>query len=263
MVNLRGSDLLWPSPARVVFPGNRNYRIEVGSKAEMILLVSLVSFNLVIFPVSNIGLRAGLQHLLGNFDMAYDTFIQGAGRHWYTLDMEATDNLTLQSVRCDCPIVGVWRRGLIVLEGDELRAVGASETAHNLYPISAKLIKGEPLQVISQRVDMRGRNLRWLLDQVDTRRTYYISGEVRVGSRMDRPVVDLQLYKPASFSGQVLQLHYARAQDLGRYMTMVGAEGELFVQYWMREGDPPLEVDIEEPANEDQIPPELRRFLNP
>ena len=84
-----------------------------------------------------------------------------------------------------------------------------------------------------------------------------------MGTRLDNPVVDLQLYNPASFSGQVLQLHYARAQDLGRYMTMVGAEGELFVQYWMRPGDPPLEVDIEELAEEDQIPPELRRFLNP
>jgi inner membrane protein len=37
MLNLRGADLLWPSPVRVVFPGNPSYRMEAGSKAEMVL----------------------------------------------------------------------------------------------------------------------------------------------------------------------------------------------------------------------------------
>ncbi len=37
MVNLRGIDLFWPSPLQVVTPGNRNWRLEVGSKGEMVL----------------------------------------------------------------------------------------------------------------------------------------------------------------------------------------------------------------------------------
>ncbi len=31
MLNVRGADLFWPSPVRVVAPGNRNWRLEVGS----------------------------------------------------------------------------------------------------------------------------------------------------------------------------------------------------------------------------------------
>ena len=42
MLNLRGVDLFWPSPIRVVTPGNRNWRLEVGSKGEMILLSALL-----------------------------------------------------------------------------------------------------------------------------------------------------------------------------------------------------------------------------
>jgi inner membrane protein len=38
MLNIRGADLFWPSPVRLVMPGNRNWCMEVGSKAEMVLL---------------------------------------------------------------------------------------------------------------------------------------------------------------------------------------------------------------------------------
>jgi hypothetical protein len=37
MLNVRGVDLFWPSPVRVVMPGRIGYRMEVGSKAEMVL----------------------------------------------------------------------------------------------------------------------------------------------------------------------------------------------------------------------------------
>jgi len=261
MLNLRGADLLWPSPVRVVFPGNPAYRMEAGSKAEMVLLISLMLFSLLLYPVSGMGFRTGLQHLLGNFEMAHDTFIKNTGKHWYTLKLKATDNLSLKQVQCDCPVVGVWRKGLIVLEGDELRAVGESETAHNLYPTHAELIEGVPLQVISHRVDMRGRTLRWLLGRIDTSRMHYISGELRMGSRLDNPVEDLQLYRPARFTGQVLRLHYARAQDLERYLGMLAAEGELFVQFWLKAGDDPLELVIEEQGDVEVIPEELRQYL--
>lgn len=115
MLNIRGADLLWPSPIRVVMPGNRNWRIEVGSKAEMVLLTCLVVACLALYPVSSLGFRGGLQHLLGNFDMAHDSFIKKAGTRWYTLDLQATDNLTLEHVTCQCPVLGVWQSGLIVL----------------------------------------------------------------------------------------------------------------------------------------------------
>ena len=34
MLNIRGVDLFWPAAVRLVTPGNRNWRLEVGSKGE-------------------------------------------------------------------------------------------------------------------------------------------------------------------------------------------------------------------------------------
>lgn len=50
MLNLRGADLLWPSPIRVVMPGNRKYRMAVGSQAEMVLMTALLAACLASLP---------------------------------------------------------------------------------------------------------------------------------------------------------------------------------------------------------------------
>lgn len=62
--------------------------------------------------------------------------------------------------------------GLIVLHDGKPRAVGESQGHHNLYPTSARLIEGEPLEVVSYKVDMRGKHLAWLLERIDRTRTY-------------------------------------------------------------------------------------------
>jgi inner membrane protein len=155
----------------------------------------------------------------------------------------------------------VWRNGLIVIKGDELRAVGLNQEAHNLFPTHAELIEGEPLRVVSHRVDMRGRSLRWLLARLDTTRTYFISGELRVGSRRDPPVDGIDLYRPARFSGKVLRLQYARARELEPYLGMMAAEGELYVQMWLRPGDEAVELILGDERDLDLIPEGLREYL--
>jgi inner membrane protein len=186
------------------------FATESDSKAEMVLMTWLLAVCLLLYPVSGLGFRVGLQQLLGNFDMAHDAFLKNAGSYWYTLKLEAVDNLTLEKISCDCPVVGAWKQGLIVIHDGQARAVGKSQLNHNLYPIHAELIRGEPLRVVSQRVNLRGRSLRWLTDSLDQAHTYYINGQVVVGRRTE-PIEDLDLYRPATLTGKVLRLHYAKA----------------------------------------------------
>jgi inner membrane protein len=108
MLNVRGVDLFWPAPVRVVTPGNRNWRMAVGSKGEMILLAGLLGVTAALVPLSQIGFRDGLQRLLHNFDIAREQYQRVAGTHWYELELTATDNLTLQAVQGRFPVVGVW-----------------------------------------------------------------------------------------------------------------------------------------------------------
>jgi len=260
MVNLRGADLLWPSPLRFVFPGNKKYRMATGSKAEMVLFTAFLAFSALLYPVSGSGFRVGLQHMLGNFQMAHDSFLKQAGNYWYTLKLEATDNLTLEHVQCDCPVVGVWKGGLIILQGGKPRAVGENQESHNLYPTHTELIKHEPLHVMAQRVEMRGRSLGWLLNHMDTQHIYYISGKLVVG-RQSAPVTDIDQYRPASLSGKVLKLHYARAEELKPYLGLVAAEGEVYVQYWLKEGDEAVELAVDAAGERDVVPGELAGYL--
>ena len=44
----------------------------------------------------------------------------------------------------------------------------------------ARLIQGEPLRVVAERVAMSGHTLRWLLSRIDQSRPYYLLGEVEI-----------------------------------------------------------------------------------
>jgi inner membrane protein len=116
----------------------------------------------------------------------------------------------LEHITCQCPILGLWQSGLIVLHDGKLGTVGESQVHHNLHPTNARLIEGEPLEVVSYKVDMRRRSLAWLLERIDKQRTY---GELLVGKEL-KEVADINLYYPANFYGKVLHLHYARKKKL-------------------------------------------------
>lgn len=58
-----------------------------------------------------------------------------------------------------------------------------------------------------------------------------------------------------------MQLHYARAQELAPYLDMAAAQGEVYVQFWLSEGDPPVEVSVGKDMPEGIIPAELKPYL--
>ena len=259
MLNIRGADFFWPSPVRLVTPGNRNWRMEVGSKAEMVLLSVLLVLTVALYPLSHLGFRDALQALLKSFDIAHEQYQRQIGTHWYDLELVASDNLTLARIEGRYPIIGTWKGGFIVLHQGQPRAVGKSEVYHNLLPISARIIEGEPLRVQSEKVEMQGRTLRWLLGKIDQRRVYYLSGEIQTAKV--EPVANIDRYQPVIYSGQTMTLRYARAQELGPWLDLVAARGEIFVQFWLRPGERAAAFEVGEEPPEDPIPGELRRFL--
>ncbi len=265
LLNLRGVDLFWPSPIRVVTPGNRHWRLEVGSQGEMILLSALLVAAAALVPLSHLGFRDGLQALLQNFDIAREQYQRVAGTHGYALELTATDHLTLQPVTGKFPVVGVWQNGLIVERDGTLRAVGPSPTHHNLYPLKARLIKGEPLHVVAERVERRGHTLRWLLSRIEPGRPYYLLGEVErpegrtpaLTGRLD----SVDTYNPARYQGGILRLHYARAPELGPWLDLVAVRGEGVVQFWLKPGEAAVTLGAGEERTVEKIPEQLKRFL--
>ena len=265
MLNIRGVDLFWPAPVRLVTPGNRNWRLEVGSKGEMILLSGLLVVAAALYPLSHIGFRDALQAVLKSFDIAVEQYARVSGTHWYDLELTATDNLTLERIHCRCPVVGTWKNGFIVLHDGQPRAVGQSEAQHNLLPVAARLIEGEPLRVVAERVDLRGHTLRWLVSRIDQSRPYYLLGEVEIadgkGPALTGRLDSVDTYNPASYRGGILQLHYARAPELGPWLDLVAVRGEVVVQFWLRPGEAAVTLGVGEEQREERIPEQLRRFL--
>jgi inner membrane protein len=89
--------------------------------------------------------------------------------------------------------------------------------------------------------------------------TYYVHGEMRSG----RPGAGRghQLYHPATLSGDVLRLHYARAPEVWSYFDLIAAQGEVYVQFWLKPGDPPAELRLADDRPEDPIPELLKGHL--
>lgn len=117
-----------------------------------LLLASTVG----LYPLGAMEIKNGLQQIIAHFDIAREQYLHQAGKHGYTLDLEATDHLTLQPVKGRFPTVGVWQNRLNIQRDGSLSAVGASATNHPLYPLRARLVTGEPLQVVAKRVAMSG-----------------------------------------------------------------------------------------------------------
>jgi len=74
MFTLRGSQFFWPEPSRDVIPKNSKYRIETGSKFEIIIFAILFGCMVVSFPISQYGLMTSLRWLLATPEAAIEEF---------------------------------------------------------------------------------------------------------------------------------------------------------------------------------------------
>ena len=143
--------------------------------------------------------------------------------------------------------------------------IGDNRLERNFYPLKARLIQGEPLHVVAERVELRGHTLRWLLSRIDQSRPYYLLGEVEIsdgrGPAMTGRLDSVDSYNPASYRGGILRLHYARARELGPWLDLVAARGEVVVQFWLKPGEAAVTLGPGEEREVERIPAQLRRFL--
>ena len=143
--------------------------------------------------------------------------------------------------------------------------IGDNRPERNLYPLKARLLRGEPLRVVAERVAMAGHTLRWLVSRIEPSRPYYLLGEVEMpdgrGPALTGRLDSVDTYNPASYRGGILRLHYARAAELGPWLDLVAAKGEIFVQFWLKLSEQAVFFDPGNDPPADPIPGELRKFL--
>jgi inner membrane protein len=81
------------------------------------------------------------------------------------------------------------------------------------------------------------------------------------GPAMTGQLDSLENYNPASYRGGILRLHYARAAELGPWLDLVAARGEMVVQFWLKPGEVAVTLGVGEEQREERIPEQLWRFL--
>lgn len=74
-------------------------------------------------------------------------------------------------------------------------------------------------------------------------------------------MANIDRYQPVIYSGQTMLLRYARAQELGPWLDLVAAKGEIFVQFWLKPGEQAVVFELGTEPPEEQIPAGLKRFL--
>ena len=153
-------DLFWPSAVRVVTPGNRHWRLQVGSKAEMILLAVLLALTVALYPLSHLGFGTVCNGCCATSTSPASSTSARPERTG-TLDLTPPITGPCSRSRGNFRWSGLAKR-LDRGAGRPAPGGGVSPAHHNLYPLQARLIQGEPLRVVAERVDMAGRTLRGL-----------------------------------------------------------------------------------------------------
>ena len=112
---------------------------------------------------------------------------------------------------------------------------------------------------------MAGHTLRWLVSCMDQSQPYYLLGEVEMPEgrepAMTGRLENVDTYNPASYRGGILRLHYARAADLGPWLDLVAARGEVVVQFWLKPGETAVTLGPGEEREVEKIPKQLRQLL--
>ena len=71
----------------------------------------------------------------------------------------------------------------------------------------------------------------------------------------------METYNPTLYRGGILRLHYAHAPELGPWLDLVAAQGEVVVQFWLRSGKSAVTLGAGEEREVERIPEPLRRLL--
>jgi inner membrane protein len=242
--NKKGPTIFWPSSIRAVLPGRKEFRIQVASSAEFILLAVFVVMSGVLYPVAHRGFTKSLHWLLGDIRSAVLDYHDYATNNESYIDLEAVDNVTYEKIKGKFKIVGSTGRGTLVIAcSPELRTVGNYDN-DNWRPVKARVVKGEPIKIVTQEVDLSHRvlgDIEYFLDKSQDQRLY---GSVEVIDQANVPYLP-GLYNPVDVKGKNLVLTHATLKDIEKLnlSEVYIKEGKLLIKTDLKESEHLTNVD--------------------
>ena len=115
-VNKQGPLLLYPSTIKCVFPGKKNYRIEVGSKAEWIFFFIISALIIVSYPIAQKGLIKTLHYLMADINSAVVDYQEYSLTNEVFAEIQAADNLTNKKIYGKFKVVGFEGKNILIID---------------------------------------------------------------------------------------------------------------------------------------------------
>ena len=136
--------------------------------------------------------------------------------------------------RVHTPIVDIHGEGYVILVEGKLRTVGKGP-GYNLYPLRVHLKQGQPIEEVTNQVDLSGRYLGELQNQLDLSKAHYLYGELELEEAIDPPYYT-DRWNPISGSSRI-ELSLARWEDLAPYQDIRVRSGVVIIRQRLRPGE--------------------------
>ncbi|MFQ6034028.1 MAG: metal-dependent hydrolase, partial [Candidatus Bipolaricaulia bacterium] len=233
-----GVRLLWPRWGKCVFPGKDHLRLDTGAewagRVELSIFSILFIASVTLWPLASMGLLGTMRYALADIDQTYNQYRQLSAQYEVFLKGRFQDNISKELFEGSYPIVDIFGEGYVILQGGELRTVG-KYGSYNLHPLRVHLVQGDSIKDITAQVDLSGRYIGELKDQIDLSKEHYLYGTLELEEPIDPPYYS-DRWNPISGTSRV-KLNLARWQDLVPYQDIKVKSGTVIIRQRLREGE--------------------------
>jgi inner membrane protein len=213
--NKQGPCLLYPASIKCVFPGNKQYRIEVNSQSEWVFFFIMCFLVLLTYPIAQRGLTKTLHYLMADIQSAVVDYQEYSLTHEVFAKVEGADNLTNKKIQGTFEVIGSQGKNVLILKYNEfgrLKTIGEYED-NNLRPLKVRIFKGEKLNYVIQQIELEYCTLSRLQDYLNDEYSQYIFGSIEPLEKINL-FKNLEFYSPISVKAGNIVLNYATYKDL-------------------------------------------------
>ena len=231
--NKSGVPLFYPSGIRAVMPRAEKYRIAVGSKAEHIFFGVIVIIVFAIVPINRIGMFRLLHRIINDTQSAITDYRSWSDSHRVYALVRGTFNISQQPIVSQFQVLGIENRNTLIVydeRADKIYTVGTDEDA-NIYPKKIHCVKGEPITIITKKVQLKYELLGNLVKHIPVSGQTFIKGNIKTADKVIMSS-DPNIYEIIRPGMNSIELRYARKRDFENVVasTIFALTGEVYLR---------------------------------
>lgn len=214
-INKEGPQLLYPSSLKCVFPGKRQFRIEVGSKSEWVFFFIVSGFVILSYPIAQRGLIKTLHYFMSDIQSAVVDYQEYSLTHEVFAQISAADNLTNKRTDGRFKVVGFQGKNILIIEYDKtgkLKTIGDYED-NNLRPMKIRITKGEKLNYIVEQIELKYCQINKLQEYLNENYDQQIFGTIEPLEKVNI-FESPEYYNAVKMKGGNITLAHAKYKDL-------------------------------------------------